>query len=58
MRIETWKDLTAEGQRAVLARPALANDASLAERVAALIERVRHEGDASLFDLTAKLDRV
>jgi histidinol dehydrogenase len=58
MRIEIWRDLTAEGQRAVLARPALANDASLAERVAALIERVRREGDAALFDLTAELDRV
>jgi histidinol dehydrogenase len=58
MRIEIWQDLTAEGRRAVLARPALANDASLAERVAAIIERVRSEGDAALLDLTAKLDRV
>jgi histidinol dehydrogenase len=58
MRIEIWQDLTPEGQRAVLARPALANDASLAARVAAIIERVRSEGDAALFDLTAKLDRV
>jgi histidinol dehydrogenase len=58
MRIEIWQDLTAEGRRAVLARPALANDASLSARVAAIIERVRSEGDAALFDLTAKLDRV
>jgi len=58
MRIEIWQDLTPEGRRAVLARPALANDASLAERVAAIIERVRSEGDAALLDLTAKLDRV
>jgi len=58
MRIEIWHDLTAEGRRAVLARPALANDASLATRVAAIIERVRSEGDAALLDLTAKLDRV
>ena len=58
MRIEIWQDLTAEGQRSVLARPALANDASLAARVAAIIERVRNEGDAALLDLTAKLDRV
>ena len=58
MRIEIWQDLTAEGRRAVLARPALANDASVAERVAAIIERVRNEGDAALLDLTAKLDRV
>ncbi|HUL81574.1 MAG TPA: histidinol dehydrogenase [Gammaproteobacteria bacterium] len=58
MRIEIWQDLTAEGQRAVLARPALANDPSLAARVAAIIERVRSEGDAALLELTAKLDRV
>ena len=58
MRIEIWQDLTAEGRRAVLARPALANDASLATRVAGIIERVRRDGDAALFDLTAKLDRV
>ncbi len=58
MRIEIWQDLTAEGRRAVLARPALANDASSPARVAAIIERVRSEGDAALLDLTAKLDRV
>ena len=58
MRIEIWQDLTTEGRRAVLARPALANDASLATRVAGIIERVRRDGDAALLDLTAKLDRV
>ena len=58
MRIEIWRDLTPEGQRAVLARPTLANDASLAARVAALIARVRDEGDAALLELTAKLDHV
>jgi histidinol dehydrogenase len=58
MRIEIWQDLTAEGRRAVLARPALVNDAGLAARVAQIIERVRSEGDAALLDLTAKLDRV
>ena len=52
MRIEIWQDLTAEGRRGVLARPALANDATLAARVAAIIERVRNEGDAALLDLT------
>ena len=58
MRIEIWQDLTAEGRRAVLERPALANDPSLGARVAAIIERVRSEGDAALRDLTAKLDHV
>src|SRR4029078_4403687 len=58
MRIEICHRLTAEGRRDVLARPALANDETLAERVAAIIERVRNEGDSALLDLTAKLDRV
>jgi histidinol dehydrogenase len=58
MRIEIWQDLTAEGRRGVLARPALANDATLAARVAAIIERVRSGGDAALRELTTKLDRV
>jgi histidinol dehydrogenase len=58
MRIEIWQDLTTEGRRALLGRPALANDAGLAARVAAIIERVRSEGDAALRDLTATLDRV
>jgi histidinol dehydrogenase len=58
MRIEIWQDLTAEGRRGVLARPALANDPTLAARVAAIIERVRSGGDAALLELTTKLDRV
>lgn len=58
MRIEIWQDLTADGQRALLARPALANDDGVAARVAAIIARVRREGDAALFDLTTTLDRV
>jgi len=58
MRVEIWKNLSAERQRALLARPALVNDASFAARVTSIIERVRREGDAALFDLTAKLDRV
>jgi histidinol dehydrogenase len=57
MRVETWNELTVQQQRALLARPALANDPSFAARVAAIIERVRREGDRALFDLTAKLDR-
>jgi histidinol dehydrogenase len=58
MRVAIWNDLSAEEQRALLARPALANDAAFAARVAAIVDRVRREGDAALFDLTAKLDRV
>ena len=50
--------MTAERQSKLLARPALAKDASVATGVAAIIERVRREGDAALLDLTEKLDGV
>jgi histidinol dehydrogenase len=58
MRVAIWKDLGTDEQRGLLARPALTNDASFTARVGAIIERVRREGDAALFDLTAKLDRI
>jgi histidinol dehydrogenase len=58
MQAYDWQDLTPERRRALLARPALANDAAFAARVAAIIERVRREGDAALFDLTATHDGV
>jgi histidinol dehydrogenase len=58
MRIAVWESSTAEQQRQLLARPALAKDTSVAAGVAAIIERVRREGDAALLDLTAKLDGV
>jgi histidinol dehydrogenase len=58
MQIRVWQQLSTAEQAAVLARPALANDAELAARVAAIIERVRAEGDSALRELTAALDRV
>jgi histidinol dehydrogenase len=58
MRIATWETATAEQQRKLLARPALAKDTNLAASVAAIVDRVRREGDAALLDLTAKLDGV
>jgi len=58
MRVAIWESSTAEQQRTLLARPALAKDANVATSVAAIIERVRREGDAALLDLTAKLDGV
>src|SRR5688572_30896086 len=55
MRIAVWQTSTAEQQRKLLARPALAKDATVAASVASIIERVRREGDPALLDLTAKL---
>ena len=58
MRVATWQSSSAEQQRKLLTRPALAKDSNLAASVAAIVERVRREGDAALLDLTAKLDGV
>jgi histidinol dehydrogenase len=58
MRVATWESSTAEEQRTLLTRPALAKDANLAASVAAIVERVRREGDAALLALTAKFDGV
>jgi histidinol dehydrogenase len=58
MQIRTWRALDDAERTAVLARPALANDAALRSSVAAIIEQVRREGDRALRELTAKFDRV
>jgi histidinol dehydrogenase len=58
MRVAIWQGSSAEQQRKLLSRPALARDSNVAASVAAIIERVRREGDAALLDLTAKLDGV
>jgi histidinol dehydrogenase len=58
MQLRTWKELSRAERAAVLARPALGADAELAPRVAAIIERVRAEGDTALRALTAKFDRI
>jgi len=58
MQTQTWATLSSERQAALLARPALKNDAALAARVAEIIARVRSEGDAALRALTAQYDRV
>jgi histidinol dehydrogenase len=58
MQLRVWQQLSPAEQAAALARPALANDAALAARVAAIVERVRNEGDAALRHFTARFDRV
>jgi histidinol dehydrogenase len=58
MQARIWQRLSRSERTALLARPALGNDAALAADVAAIIGQVRAEGDAALRALTAKLDRV
>ena len=58
MQLRVWQELTPSERTAVLTRPALGNDETLAPRVAAIIAKVRADGDAALRELTAKFDRV
>jgi histidinol dehydrogenase len=58
MQPQIWQELDDERQAALLRRPALANDPEFAARVAAIIARVRAEGDAALIELTAAHDGV
>jgi histidinol dehydrogenase len=58
MQSYVWKDLSPDRQRALLARPALGANSELPARVAAIVARVRREGDAALRALTAELDGV
>ncbi len=58
MQLRDWKTLSPAERAAALTRPALGDDATLAPRVAAIVAKVRAEGDAALRELTAKLDRV
>lgn len=56
MQSYVWKDLTPDRQRALLTRPALGANPDLPARVAAIIARVRRDGDTALRALTAELD--
>ncbi len=53
-----WNQLAAVDQGAALARPALAQSATLAADVARLIAQVRADGDATLRALTRRFDGV
>jgi len=53
-----WNDLNKQQQIELLARPALANSASLSSIVAEIITQVQSEGDNALFDLTEKFDGI
>lgn len=58
MQQYVWKTLSADQQAAVLARPALADDAGLRRRVSEIVAAVKARGDAALLELTARLDGV
>ncbi|MBE4223720.1 histidinol dehydrogenase [Vibrio parahaemolyticus] len=58
MRTVVWQSLSEEQQDAILERPAIAEGANITAAVADVIAKVRTQGDAALFELTEKFDRV
>ncbi|MEJ1248754.1 histidinol dehydrogenase [Denitratimonas tolerans] len=54
--VSDWNALSESARSALLQRPALADDAALREAVAALIARVRDDGEAALRELTVRFD--
>ncbi len=53
-----WSGLSRDAQTALLARPAMADNAKLSATVKAIIDDVATHGDKALFELNAKFDRV
>ena len=51
-----WSALDARQRRAVLQRPAVADDARVREGTASIVSEVRSGGDRALFRLTARYD--
>jgi histidinol dehydrogenase len=58
MRILDWTSLSAQERHAALRRPALRDAAGVGAAAQRIIDRVRRDGDAALFELTAQFDGV
>ncbi len=58
MNILNWADLDAATREATLSRPAMNNDASKLDAVAAIVAKVRDDGDRAVRDFSAKFDGV
>ncbi|ENM5768027.1 histidinol dehydrogenase [Vibrio mimicus] len=58
MRTVVWQSLSEAQQESILERPAITEGANITAAVAQVIAKVRREGDAALFELTEKFDRV
>jgi histidinol dehydrogenase len=58
MQLRIWKELSAAERARVLRRPALGLDDGVREAVAAIIARVRGDGDHALVELALELDRA
>ncbi len=58
MRTVVWQSLSENQQDSILERPAITEGANITAAVAEVLVKVRSEGDAALFELTEKFDRV
>jgi histidinol dehydrogenase len=58
MKIFVWEKLSAEQRKSALSRPAQGNSAGLREKVAAIIDEVRQDGDRAVKFFNAKFDGV
>ena len=56
MRVHKWSDLAPTERKALLQRPAVADDATIRTGTAAIIKEVRNGGDTALRALTHKFD--
>ncbi|WP_017445262.1 histidinol dehydrogenase [Gayadomonas joobiniege] len=56
MQTLIWNQLSQSEQQAVLARPALGDSQQLKNTVSGIIQQVKEQGDAALFELAQKFD--
>ncbi|MBL4910713.1 MAG: histidinol dehydrogenase [Alteromonadaceae bacterium] len=57
-QVINWQALSAQEQKNVLARPAIANNALLSTQVNNILAQVKTKGDQALFDFTEKFDGI
>ncbi|GEM77120.1 histidinol dehydrogenase [Vibrio sagamiensis] len=58
MRTVAWQALSKVQQESILVRPAVTDGTNISAAVSDVIDKVRRNGDAALFELTEKFDRV
>lgn len=56
--IVNWSLLDEKAKQDTLARPAIADSATLSEQVASILDLVKTQGDKALYDLTEKFDGI
>ncbi len=54
--IHIWSELSPDRKAALLKRPALAGNTSVRNKVAQIIQAIRHDGDAAIFEFAAQFE--